>query len=213
MKPKVIIYDFDGVICDSVNIKTEAFIELYKGHGLNIQNKVKNYHVSHGGISRFEKIRYFQTELLNQPLDDKSLSLLTNRFADLVKEKVISSPYIKGAKEFIEKYTHGETLQFICTGTPESEIIEIIDRRGMSHLFSGIYGSPKTKEAIIKEILEQTCVKQNECVFFGDALTDYHAANAFDIPFIGVRSIDITFPQGTFMIDDFNDVGLKKIEL
>ena len=27
---EVLIYDFDGVICDSVKIKTNAFIELYK---------------------------------------------------------------------------------------------------------------------------------------------------------------------------------------
>jgi beta-phosphoglucomutase-like phosphatase (HAD superfamily) len=29
MKPKVLIYDFDGVICDSVGLKTDAFVELY----------------------------------------------------------------------------------------------------------------------------------------------------------------------------------------
>lgn len=213
MKPKVIIYDFDGVICDSVHVKTQAFVELYKEHGPEIQDKVKNYHIAHGGISRFEKIRYFQTELLNQPPDDGTILLLANRFADLVKEKVIESSYIKGAKRFIEKYRHGTTLQFICTGTPESEIIEIVDRRDIRHLFSGLYGSPKTKESIIKAILEQTCVQQKECVFFGDAMTDYNAAKVCGIPFVGVKSLDFTFPEGTFVIDDFNDVRLMRIEL
>ena len=35
MKPKVIIYDFDGVVCDSVNVKTEAFVKLYKSYGIS----------------------------------------------------------------------------------------------------------------------------------------------------------------------------------
>ena len=52
---EVLIYDFDGVICDSVKIKTNAFIELYKNYSLKIQNQVKEYHILNSGISRFEK--------------------------------------------------------------------------------------------------------------------------------------------------------------
>ena len=38
-KIKAIIYDFDGVICDSVNVKTEAFGEMYAQYGKEIQKK------------------------------------------------------------------------------------------------------------------------------------------------------------------------------
>ena len=53
---EVLIYDFDGVICDSVKIKTNAFIELYKNYSLKIQNQVKEYHILNSGISRFENL-------------------------------------------------------------------------------------------------------------------------------------------------------------
>jgi len=212
MKPKVIIYDFDGVICDSVHVKTQAFVELYKDYGMDIQNKVKNYHIAHGGISRFEKIRYFQTELLNQVPDEETVSLMANRFADLVKEKVIASPYILGAKEFIEK-NKNSSLQFICTGTPETEIIEIASRREIHNLFTGLYGAPKTKEFIINAILQETGAHGNECFFLGDALTDYNAAKSCNVPFIGVKSIDTIFPGGTFIIENFTDNTLKNIML
>ena len=53
-----IIFDFDGVITDSVNIKKEAFAELYSKYGSRIQKKVVNHHLEHGGISRFDKIKY-----------------------------------------------------------------------------------------------------------------------------------------------------------
>lgn len=212
MKPKVIIYDFDGVICDSVHVKEQAFVELYKEHDPEIQDKVKSYHIAHGGISRFEKIRYFQTELLNQPPDDETILLLANHFADLVKEKVIASPYILGAKEFMEKHKNG-CLQFICTGTPETEIHEIASRRGIHDLFTGLYGAPKTKEFIINEILQETGALENECIFFGDAMTDYNAAKSCKIPFVGVKSIDTSFPNGTFIIENFTDSTLKNIGL
>ena len=37
---KNIIFDYDGTIADSVNIKTEAFAELYRIYGKEIERKV-----------------------------------------------------------------------------------------------------------------------------------------------------------------------------
>ena len=44
MKWKNIIFDFDGVICDSVEIKTQAFAKLYNQYGPDIENKVIKYY-------------------------------------------------------------------------------------------------------------------------------------------------------------------------
>ena len=63
-KYSALIFDFDGVILDSVSIKTEAFAELYLQYGKIIQNKVVQYHLKHGGISRYNKIKYFHSEFL-----------------------------------------------------------------------------------------------------------------------------------------------------
>ena len=46
MKQKILIYDFDGVVCDSVHIKTEAFVELYASYDENIQQAVRTYHLT-----------------------------------------------------------------------------------------------------------------------------------------------------------------------
>lgn len=212
MKPKIIIFDFDGVICDSVNVKTDAFVELYSGYSTAVQNEVKKYHMQNGGVSRFEKIKYFQSELLGLTVSEESLKVIADRFADLVKEKVIASPYIKGAKEFLEKHAGG-CLQFICTGTPEFEILEIIKRRKLLGLFKSIYGSPKSKTEIIHQILDQTKSSPEECIFFGDAMTDYKAAKSYNIPFVGLMNNDTVFPDGTEIISDFNDAKLEKFNL
>ena len=41
-KQKIIIYDFDGVICDSVDVKTDAFVELYCLYNSDIVEKIKS---------------------------------------------------------------------------------------------------------------------------------------------------------------------------
>jgi phosphoglycolate phosphatase-like HAD superfamily hydrolase len=94
---------------------------------------------------------------------------------------------------------------FICTGTPEFEIIEIADKRGILPFFNGIYGSPTDKKSIISNILNKHHFSSSEVVYFGDATTDQIAAKAFDMPFIGIRNNDTVFEPGTNLINDFND--------
>lgn len=210
MHIKGIIYDFDGVICDSVNVKTEAFGALYESYGAEVQKQVVQYHLEHGGISRFEKIRYYQDTILGKPITEEKVLELADKFASLVKEKVISSPYIQYADRFIEK--HSRNLhQYICTGTPEYEILEITDRKGIKDFFTGIYGAPKRKTQIIQEILSETGLQPSDFIYLGDAITDYEAAGAFAMPFIGVYSATTTFPADTNVIRDFSDSLLSEI--
>ena len=55
MKFDKIIFDFDGVILNSHNVKTQAFYDLFKKYGKEIAYKSKNYHLENTGISRFVK--------------------------------------------------------------------------------------------------------------------------------------------------------------
>ena len=208
MKPKVLIYDFDGVICDSVGLKTDAFVELYNTENESIQKLVREYHLANGGISRFEKIKYFETVLLGKVYSEEKNVSLAQKFAELVKQKVISSPFIVGVKEFLEKHST-DTLQYICTGTPEFEIKEIIERRGMGHLFKGLFGSPTIKSTIIQKIISQVGCTKEDCIFFGDALTDYKAANDTNVRFIGIKNDETNFPEGIITIENFTDNKIK----
>jgi HAD superfamily hydrolase (TIGR01549 family) len=201
-KQKIIIYDFDGVICDSVDVKTDAFVELYCLYNSDIVEKIKNYHLLNGGISRYEKIKYFQNNILNKPVSQEEINRIADIFSQLVKEKVINSPYINGAYEFINKHAK-DTKQFICTGTPSDEISEIVQKKGIDLLFDGVYGSPESKVSIINKILLGE--DNYECVFFGDAMTDYNAAKECQLKFVGIKNNKTQFPPETILIDDFYD--------
>ncbi len=208
MDIKCIIYDFDGVICDSVGVKTKAFVKLFEPFGIEIQEKVKEYHLANGGISRFEKIKYFFNKLMNKSISNEEIKIYANEFSLLVKDNVIKSNYINGAYEFIKNH-HDGMLQFICTGTPQEEIEEIVLRKGINSFFKGIYGSPLSKKDIISNILANSNLHPSQCIYFGDALTDFEAAIFFGIRFIGIINNDTVFPDGTETIEDF--VGFKLI--
>ena len=53
-----IVFDFDGTLVNSNEIKTWAFGELYKEYGEKIVQQIIAYQKEHEGISRFVKFRY-----------------------------------------------------------------------------------------------------------------------------------------------------------
>lgn len=207
---RAIIYDFDGVICDSVNVKTEAFAEMYRPYGDHIVSQVVNYHLLNGGVSRFEKFKYFHNKFLGIEIDQVLVDQMAEQFASLVMHKVIVSEFIPGSFEFIKSRSENY-LQFVCTGTPESEILEILRQRNLSSFFNGIYGSPQKKVGIIKRIASEFNIPTAEMVFFGDSMTDYDATIEMNVDFIGIMNEHTIFPDGTVLIQDFYSEKLKNI--
>lgn len=179
---KAIIFDFDGVIVESIDIKTKAFAKLFESEGEEIIKKIVKYHLENGGVSRFEKFRYIYQSILCRPLEEKIFEELCDKFSSLVKEAVIKVPYVRGAREFIESY-EGQYLYFINSAIPTQELQEIMRRRNIDFYFRKIYGSPDKKAEVVKKILANQ-FKSEETIYVGDALSDYEAAYLNNVYFV-----------------------------
>ena len=92
------IFDFDGVIKDSVKVKSEAFVQLFESEGKEFQQKVEQYHLANGGISRYVKFKVWN-EWLGRATSEDVIDELANNFAQLVIKKVVVSAPIKGLPE------------------------------------------------------------------------------------------------------------------
>ena len=178
-----IFFDFDGVIVESVDIKTEAFAMLFEHEGEDVVEKVVEYHLNNTGISRYEKFKYIYKEILNRSLGNAEFQRLCDKFAGLVTEAVVLAPYVKGSKEFIESFA-SKYLFFIVTATPQEEIDVIIRRRAINHFFKAIYGSPTKKSDAVKYTLSKLQIKSNNTVYVGDAMSDYIAAKDNSVNFV-----------------------------
>lgn len=180
---KSIVFDFDGVILESMDIKTRAFAKLFADCPEHV-DKIVKLHIEKGGISRFEKFNIIYRDFLKKQLDEAELARLGQRFSDLVLEEVLHCPFVSGAQEFLEEYSFGYTL-FVASGTPETELVDIVKRRGLDQYFRGVYGSPKTKADIIRGIMANNHLQRTEVVFIGDALSDYQASREVSVNFVG----------------------------
>jgi phosphoglycolate phosphatase-like HAD superfamily hydrolase len=194
-----IIFDFDGVLVDSVNIKTDAFYNLYSEYGEEIANKVVEYHLNNGGMSRYDKFKYYHHTYLNRSITALEMELLDNRFSNYVVDSVVKAPEIPGAESFLEQVYLNNNCT-ICSATPQKEIREIVNLRGWDKYFISIYGSPELKRDNVIKALNETHSKNYETIYFGDAHADYLAAKEYGIDFIGVGKL-WQMPDNTYDIE------------
>jgi len=181
---RVIIFDFDGIIAESLNVKTQAFAELYHEYGKEIEQKVIDHHLANGGMSRYEKFKFYHNNFLDLEIDDQKVKSLAAKFSNLVLEKVSNAPYVLGADDFLKK-NHKKYDFFISTGTPTEEIKIILKKRQIENYFIDVFGSPELKTDHVKYIMNKYGYKNSEVVFIGDATADRDAARANNIVFIG----------------------------
>lgn len=193
-------FDFDGVLVDSVGIKTTAFRQLFEHFGEEILAKVLEHHRLNGGISRIDKIQYSHTHFVGRPLSDTELNQWGKRYSGEVVSQVIEAPWIKGAEDFIVQM-QGRCPIFVISGTPEDELRQVIDVRNMAGYFTEILGSPTRKPVHIRNLLRTYQLAPENCVFIGDALTDYDAAKETGLHFIGIQG-DVELPDDAAMLPD-----------
>lgn len=182
---QAIIFDFDGVVVESGKIKTQAFAELYRPYGDAIVEAVVAYHTQNGGMSRYRKFRHFQEHLLNQPplteAEEKALDL---RFSELVVEAVIAAEAVPGAVDLIRQQSARIPL-FVASGTPETELKSIVERRGLARYFTDVRGAPAVKKTLIADILATHALKPESVLMIGDAMADLEGAEANGTAFLG----------------------------
>ena len=61
---KTFIFDCDGVILNSNKIKTNSFRALLSTYDKCAVDEFIKYHKTNGGISRYEKIKYFLKKIM-----------------------------------------------------------------------------------------------------------------------------------------------------
>lgn len=200
---KNIFFDFDGVILDSVDCKTRAFEDMYMQYGQEIANQVKKYHLENGGVSRFEKFRYWHKKHLEVEITNEQLNNLSEEFSSRVVDQVVRSGEIKGSLDFIKK-NYQKYRFWIITGTPTTEMNQVADKIGITPYFIGIYGSPEKKKHWVDHLLKKHQLHPNETLFLGDAITDFEAAQYGKLHFV--------LREAPYNIDLFKDIQTPRFK-
>ncbi len=205
--PRCIIWDFDGVILDSLAVRDYGFREILRGFDSAHIEELIAYHQRNGGLSRFHKIAYFFDEILHQPISSDEVARYAARFSEIMRHELSNPKYlIHDSLEFI-KQNHRAMRFFIASGSEHNELNFLCQNLGIAQYFHSIYGSPTPKTDLLAQILSQNSYEPRDCLLVGDSINDYEAARANAIAFYGYNNPSLR-GFGAGYIESFRDFVL-----
>ena len=189
----MVVFDCDGVILESVDVKTRAFGQIVEEYGPEAVARMTEYHLAHGGVSRIRKFEWFYDEVLGRKIPEDESQALSREFRRLVFEGVMRSPMVPGIMETLESL-HCRLPMYVASGTPNDELLQVLDARKLTHFFKGVYGTPPGKTELLRRIIEEEGVSPKDTLMVGDSSTDLNAAQSCGTRFFGIGNSFATSP-------------------
>lgn len=189
-KYSVILWDFDGVILDSMSIRDLGFVKVLEREGFTADkiSLLLNYHRENGGLSRYVKFRYFYEQILGQHITDLEILKLSNAFSSIMLDLLMEENLlILDSLNFIKK--NFERFNFhIVSGSDQVELRKICKGLNIEKYFKSIEGSPTAKCKLISDVKSKYCYVNKDICLIGDSINDYDAANKNNIDFFGYNN-------------------------
>ena len=188
---ETILWDFDGVILDSMKVRDWGFEEIFKSFDENDVSLLLEYHNKNGGLSRYVKIRYFYEEVLGKNITEEEVLNYANNFSLLMKEELINPKnLIKDSLKFI-KENYKNYKFHIVSGSDQEELRFLCKELNIDNYFISIYGSPIPKNKLVKDLLKAHNYDVEKTCLIGDSMNDFEAASINNIKFYGFNNLEL----------------------
>lgn len=201
---KTIIFDFDGVILDSMKIRLEGFRQIFKGASEEVFEAFIPYHLNNGGISRFVKIRHFYENMLHQTITEEEVMHLAEHFSEIMVGELSNPKYLITDTVLFISENHQKYNMHIASGAEHKELLYLCQSLALENFFKSIHGSPQPKHEILKDIMTDNDYRVDATIMIGDSIRDYEAADMNQIPFYGFNNSDLA-GVGMGYIENFSD--------
>jgi len=205
-----IVFDFDGVIIDSNQIKYDAFFQIFPSKQ-KIGSSIKKVLDTHREKSRYFIIKQILVELQQKEYLkinglEKEVSSYADKYNTIVEKGAIECDEIRGARKSLEELSKCYAL-YINSTTPLNSLKRITSRKSLWKYFRGVYGGPNSKIENLHDILKKEKISIKEVLVVGDGKSDLELAQKFDCRFIGIRNVFNNFDGSSFkVLDDLMDL-------
>lgn len=185
--PAVFVFDCDGVLLDSNEMKTECFAQALHEAGCHPADieRFRTHQRANFGTSRHRLFETFlEWELQQRPPQDRDG--LVALYAAALRGRYVTAPATPAMREVVGRLAAAHPV-FIVSGSEQTELRKVLAERGDAGLFRLILGSPTGKAAHLQTLLELpelAGLSAADMLFVGDAEADFRAAQATGCRFI-----------------------------
>ena len=174
-KVNTIIFDCDGVILNSNQLKKEAYFKAaFPSYGHELASSLTTYLTNNTGRPRGHFIDYFLKNIA--PLDISGLGYeeLLNAVTQEIYKGLMECEVSPCLFKLREKTPDIKWL--VVSGGVEKELRNVFNNRSLFDLFDGgIYGAPMTKDEILSSLISNNRIKF-PVLFLGDSKYDHEVA-------------------------------------
>ena len=200
---KNILFDFDGVILNSMKIRTDGFREIFSNFQKDDVDMLVDFHNKNGGLSRYIKIEYFFKRILNQEIDVEKINEIAARFSEIMRYKLTDKRLlIEPTINFIENNYKAFNFH-IVSGSDQDELRFLCEKLKLRDYFVSIFGSPTVKDVLVANIIKNHNYKKSETVIIGDSINDFNSAEKNKIKFFGFNNPDLKEKSDKY-IENYN---------
>ncbi len=177
---KAVVFDFDGTLVDSNQLKQDIFFEIVKCHplGHQIMEKILNS----GFSDRYTIIKEYSYLQKNFKV---SYRKLISDYNKLSTNEVSNAREIFGASRLLNKLKKQKIDTYLSSATPRYWLLKIIANRKWDGFFKQIYGFPQNKTASLKKI--KCHYKPFKIIVIGDGNDDEESARNLNCTFFKIN--------------------------
>lgn len=165
---KLIIFDFDGTIIDTMTITYQAYIRLAKEEDLPIFSK-----------DDIESMRgiHFRKRLKEQNVSIFKMYRMMKRFIQIYKEYIPEIKLFAGMKDLLVDLSNEDVTLAIVSSNQDAYIKEILKRYDITIFKDNIFGKASIfgKSKNLKKAIRKNQIKIEDSIYIGDELRDIEA--------------------------------------
>ena len=188
MTVKVIVFDFDGTLIDSNQLKYDAFLKLFPSDDLHkriITEVLSEIFEETRYVILREIIKRLNTEMNEDELDN-NVQVLATKYNVIVVDGAKSCREKEGAKGALEFLSKRYRL-YLSSTTPEVSLKEIVKHRKWESYFCDIFGYPNDKKVVLLNIIKKESINPDELLVVGDGMSDMDSSKRTGCKFFPIN--------------------------
>ncbi len=173
MSARLILWDFDGTLADTLPLALAAYNRLALEQGFRT--------ATDPGQARRMTIREFLSE---HGIPAWRVPGLFSRFLSEMSGSIRSAVLFEGITDVLEALRQDQRRHIVISSNSTDNIRECLQRQSADSLFESVLGTSRLfgKERQIRRAIRDFNVAADECLYIGDEVRDIEAARAAGVP-------------------------------
>ncbi|MFZ2190477.1 MAG: HAD family phosphatase [Candidatus Magasanikiibacteriota bacterium] len=181
-----LIFDMDGVVCDSIPFHKQAWKEFMSRHGIKYSEKFFDKHIN--GQTNDEIFARLFKHNLNNAEKQKLIEQKETIYRRLYKPHIKPLP---GLIKFLKEQTKNKVKIALATAGPEKNVNFVLTKTKTKKYFTAIVDDKGVKKGkpdpeIFLKAAKKLKTKPTDCIVFEDAITGVEAGKRAGMKVVGI---------------------------